>query len=123
MKEEEEEERESPFIENETDGCETACYRKCRGQFCLTPTENRFEHEIPLDFSPFLSSLSNYPSATYDRIESLLTQDHSIARVKNLIRSKHITCTDLCLFYLKRVQMTNDYYKIFIELIYMLAIG
>jgi hypothetical protein len=111
-----EEERQSPFIENETDGCETACYRKCHGQFCLTPNENRFEYEVSLDFSPFLSSLENYPSTTYERIESLFKTDHSINRVKNLIQNKHITCTDLCLFYLKRVQITNDYYKILMEL-------
>jgi hypothetical protein len=111
-----EEERESPFIENESDGCETACYRKCHGQFCLTPKENRFEHEINLDFSPFLSLLTNYSSTIYKQIESLLKLDHSINRVKNLIQNKYITCTDLCLFYLKRVQMTNNYYKILLEL-------
>ncbi len=110
------EEKESSFIENETNGCETACYRKCHGQFCLTPTENRFDHEIALDFSPFLHLLTNYSSITYERIESLLKLDHSINRVKNLIQNKHITCIDLCLFYLKRVQITNNYYKVFIEL-------
>lgn len=107
---------ESPIIENATDGLETACYRKCYGQFCLTPTKNQFEHEISLDFSPFIDSLTNYSSTTYERIESLLKLDHSIDRVKNLIQNKHITCMDLCLFYLKRIQMTNNYYKVFIEL-------
>jgi hypothetical protein len=102
--------------ENESEGLETACYRKCHGQFCLTPTENYFEHEILLDFSPFLDSLTNYSSAIYERIESLLKLDHSINRIKNLIQNKHITCVDLCLFYLKRVQMINNYYKIVIEL-------
>jgi len=102
--------------ENESEGLETACYRKCHGQFCLTPTENYFEHEILLDFSPFLDSLTNYSSAIYERIESLLKLDHSINRIKNLIQNKHITCVDLCLFYLKRVQMINNYYKILIEL-------
>lgn len=111
-----EENEESPFIENESDGLETACYRKCHGQFCLTSTENTFEHEISLDFSPFIDSLTNYPSTTYERIESLLKLDHSINRVKNLIANKHITCVDLCLYYLKRVQVTNDYYKVLIEL-------
>jgi hypothetical protein len=102
--------------ENESEGLETACYRKCHGQFCLTPTENYFEHEILLDFSPFLDSLTNYSSAIYERIESLLKLDHSINRIKNLIQTKHITCVDLCLFYLKRVHMINNYYKILIEL-------
>jgi len=114
--EEEEQEEESPFEENESDGLETACYRKCHGQFCLTPAKNHFEYEIPLDFSPFLDSLTNYSSATYDRIESLLKLDHSINRIKRLIQNKHITCVNLCLFYLKRVKMTNNYYKILIEL-------
>jgi len=109
-------EEESSFQENESDGLETACYRKCHGQFCLTSTENHFEHEIQLDFSPFLDSLANYSSTTYDRIESLLKLDHSINRVKKLIENKHITCVNLCLFYLKRVQMINNYYKILIEL-------
>ncbi|CAF0799115.1 unnamed protein product [Rotaria sordida] len=109
-------ENENSVIENETDGLETACYRKCHGQFCLTPTENHFEYEISLDFSPFIDYLTNYSSIKYERIESLLKLDHSIDRVKNLILNKHITCMDLCLYYLKRVQMTNDYYKIIIEL-------
>ncbi|CAF0944146.1 unnamed protein product [Adineta ricciae] len=112
----EEEQQESPFIENESEGLETACYRKCHGLFRLTATENHFEHEIPLDYSPFLDSLATYPSKTYERIESLLKLDHSIDRVKNLIKNKHITCVDLALFYLKRVQMTNNYYKVIIEL-------
>jgi hypothetical protein len=111
-----EEEKESSFIENESDGLETACYRKCHGQFCLTPTKNNFQYEILLDFSPFLDSLTNYSSTTYERIESLLKLDHSIDRVKKLIKNKHITCIDLCLFYLKRVQMTNNYNKIIMEL-------
>ena len=110
------EEGESPFIENESHGAETACYRKCHGKFCLTPTKNQFEHEITLDFSPFLDSLQNFPSTIYERIESLLKLDHSINRVKTLIQNKHITCMELCLFYLKRVQITNNYYKILIEL-------
>lgn len=105
-----------PVVENETDGMETACYRKCHGPFCLTETENRFQHEISLDFSPFLSALTNYSSATYNRIQSLLKLDHSIDRIKQLIIKKHITCLDLCLFYLKRVQMTNDYHKVMLEL-------
>ncbi|CAF3339479.1 unnamed protein product [Rotaria sp. Silwood1] len=113
---EKEKEKESSVIENETDGLETACYRKCHGQFCLTPTVNHFEHEISLDFSPFIDSLTNYSTVKYERIESLLKLDHSIDRVKNLILNKHITCTDLCLYYLKRVQMTNNYYKVIIEL-------
>lgn len=111
-----ESESSSAVVENETDGLETACYRKCHGQFCLTQTENHFEHEIPLDFSPFLDYLNNFPSAKYERIESLLKLDHSIDRVKSLIINKHITCMDLCLYYLKRVQKTNNYYKVIIEL-------
>jgi hypothetical protein len=107
---------ESSSIENESDGLETARYRKCHGQFCLKSTENSFEHEIPLDFSPFINSLTSYSSKTYERIESLLKLDHSINRIKNLIENKHITCVDLCLYYLKRIQMTNSYYKIFLEL-------
>ena len=79
----EEKPTESPFIENETEGFETASYRKCRGQFCLTSTENHFEYEIALDFSPFTESLTNYSSATYERIDSLTRQDHSIDRVKS----------------------------------------
>ncbi|CAF2899112.1 unnamed protein product [Rotaria sp. Silwood2] len=109
-------EKVSSIIKNETDGLETACYRKCHGQFCLTPTVNYFEHEISLDFSPFIDDLTNYSSAKYERIESLLKSDHSISRIKNLILNKHITSTDLCLYYLKRVHMTNNYYKIIIEL-------
>lgn len=112
----EENQDDQPVVENETDGKETACYRKCHGLFCLTDEENHFQHEISLDFSPFLSSLSKYPSATYTRIESLLKLDHSIDRVKQLITKKHITCIDLCLFYLKRVQSTNDYHKVILEL-------
>jgi hypothetical protein len=103
-------------IDNETDGLETACYRKCHGQFCLTSNENHFQYEISLDYSPFSSSLIDYPSSTYDRIESLLKLDHSINRVKHLIKNKHFTCKDLCLFYLKRIQMMNNYYKVIIEL-------
>ena len=102
--------------ENESGGFETACYRKCHGQFCLTPTENHFQHELRLDYSPFESSLATYPSATYDRINALLQHDHSIDRIKQLLLSKHITCVDLCLFYLQRVRTTNDYHKIVIEL-------
>jgi hypothetical protein len=107
---------ETECIENESDGLETASYRKCHGQFCLTPTNNQFEYEIPLDFSPFLDSLTKYPSTSYDRIESLLKLDHSIDRVKVLIQNKHITCVDLCLYYLQRVQKANNYYKTIIEL-------
>jgi amidase len=110
------EEPKSPSEENESDGLETACYRKCHGEFCLTPTTNHFKHEMLLDFSPFNDSLTNYSSTTYERIESLLKLDHSIDRVKSLIQNKHITCVDLCLFYLKRIQMTNNYYKVIIEL-------
>ncbi|CAF4343385.1 unnamed protein product, partial [Rotaria magnacalcarata] len=111
-----EKEKESSTAENETDGLETACYRQCHGQFCLTPTVNHFVHEIPLDFSPFLDSLANYTPTTYERIETLLKSDHSIDRVKSLILNKHIICKDLCLYYLKRIQMTNNYYKAIIEL-------
>lgn len=111
-----EEKEKISFVENETEGFETACYRRCHGQFCLTPTRNEFQHEITLDFSPFLDALNNYSSTTDERIECLFKLDHSINRVKNLIQNKHITCTDLCLFYLKRVQTTNEYYKIFLEL-------
>lgn len=111
-----EEKKENPFVQNESGGFETACYRKCHGQFCLTPTRNQFKYELTLDFSPFLDALDSYPLTTYQRIESLLKLDHSINRVKNLLQNKHITCTDLCLFYLKRVQTTNEYYKILIEL-------
>jgi len=107
---------ESPCIENESQGCETACFRKCRGQFVLTPDENRYEHEIPLDFSTFNSDLKNFSNETYERIEHLLKLDHSIERIRKLIDNKHITCVDLCLFYLKRIQMTNNYYKVFLEL-------
>ncbi|UJR28049.1 hypothetical protein I4U23_009305 [Adineta vaga] len=113
---EEEENQENPFIENESEGFDSACYRKCHGLFCLTTTDNHFEHEISLDYSPFIDSLTNYSTRTYQRIESLLKLDHSIDRVKNLIKHKHITCVDLVLYYLKRVQMTNDYYKVIIEL-------
>ncbi|CAF2061435.1 unnamed protein product [Rotaria magnacalcarata] len=111
-----EKEKESSTVENETGGLETACYRQCHGQFCLTPTVNHFVHEIPLDFSPFLDSLANYTPTTYERIETLLKSDHSIDRVKSLILNKHIICKDLCLYYLKRIQMTNNYYKAIIEL-------
>ncbi|CAF5035294.1 unnamed protein product, partial [Rotaria socialis] len=58
----------------------------------------------------------NYTPTTYKRIEALLKSDHSIDRVKSLILNKHITCKDLCLYYLKRIQMTNNYYKVIIEL-------
>lgn len=109
-------EQQKTTIENETGGAETACYRKCHGLFCLTERENHFQHELSLDFSPFLQALTNYSLSTYDRIESLLKLDHSIARVKQLIQNKHISCLDLSLFYLKRVQMTNDYHKVIIEL-------
>ncbi|CAF3469297.1 unnamed protein product [Rotaria socialis] len=111
-----EKEKESSTVENETGGLETACYRQCHGEFCLTSTVNHFVHEIPLDFSPFLDSLANYTPTTYKRIEALLKSDHSIDRVKSLILNKHITCKDLCLYYLKRIQMTNNYYKVIIEL-------
>ncbi|CAF4326453.1 unnamed protein product, partial [Adineta steineri] len=103
----EQEQVESSFVENESEGLETACYRKCHGQFCLTSTQNHFQHEISLDYSPFQDALTNYPSTTYTKIESLLKLDHSIDRIRNLIKNKHITCVDLALFYLKRVQMTN----------------
>ena len=103
-------------VENESDGLDTACYRKCRAPFCLTATENHFQYEISLDFSPFLNALANYPTSTYDRIESLLKLDHSIERVTHLIQNKHISCTNLCLFYLKRIQEINDYRKAIIEL-------
>ena len=112
----EKEEQSCKPVENESDGLETACYRKCRGPFCLTPTDNHFQHEIPLDFAPFLAALTNYPASTYDRIESLLKLDHSIARVTHLITNKHISCVNLCLFYLKRIQTTNDYHKVILEL-------
>ncbi|CAF0835923.1 unnamed protein product [Adineta steineri] len=112
----EQEQVEISFIENESEGLETACYRKCHGQFCLTSTQNHFQHEISLDYSPFQDALTNYSSTTYTKIESLLKLDHSIDRIRNLIKNKHITCVDLALFYLKRVQMTNDFYKIIIEL-------
>lgn len=112
----EKEEQTCQPVENETDGLDTACYRKCRGPFCLTSSENHFQHEIPLDFSPFLNALANYPTSTYDRIESLLKLDHSIERVTHLIKNKHISCTNLCLFYLKRIQEINGYRKAIIEL-------
>lgn len=112
----ENEQKESPFVENESEGVETACYRKCRGQFLLTSVENRYEHEISLDFSAFQLDLENFSNEIYERIERLLKLDHSIERIRKLIENKHITCVDLCLFYLKRIQLTNDYQKVFIEL-------
>lgn len=116
MAQDEEENQVNSTLENESEGFETACYRKCHGLFCLTPTKNQFAHELTLNLSAFLPALRDYPSTSFRRIESLLKLDHSINRVKNLIQNKHITCTDLCLFYLQRVQMINNYYKILIEL-------
>ena len=101
---------------NETNGKETACYRKCHDLFSLTLNENIFVHEIQLDFSPFLDQLENYPLTIYKHIESLIRLDHSIDRIQYLIKNKHLTCVNLCLFYLKRIHMTNNYYKIILEL-------
>ena len=113
---EEKDQEQDETVDNETDGLETACYRKCRGHFCLTLEKNCFQHEISLDFSPFLVSLNNYPSSIYNHIEALMNTAHSIERIKQLIKMKYFTCLDLCLFYLKRVYSTNNYYKIIIEL-------